>query len=41
MVLLVILLVAMADFLLGAVLPPSNAQISKGFLGWNGERVMK
>lgn len=35
LVLLVILLAAMFDFLLGSVLPPSETQMTKGFIGWN------
>lgn len=34
--LLIILLVAIVDFLIGSVIPPSDQKISKGFLGYNG-----
>lgn len=37
MVLLVILLFAMVDFLIGSLLPPSDEQMSKGFVGWRGK----
>ena len=37
MVLLVILLVAMVDFFIGCVLPPSTEQMAKGFVGWRGK----
>lgn len=35
MVLLVILLVAMVDFVVGAMIPPSSAEQSKGYFGWS------
>lgn len=35
MVLLVILLVSMADFVIGSFIPPNTMQKSKGFVGWN------
>lgn len=41
MVLLVILLVAMVDFLIGSVIPPNDFQISRGFFGWNGNCAIK
>ena len=37
MVLLVILLAAMANFMIGSVIPPRNDQIAKGFIGWSSE----
>ncbi|XP_077555493.1 sodium chloride cotransporter 69 [Haemaphysalis longicornis] len=35
MVLLVILLVAMVDFVVGSMIPPSMAEQSKGYFGWS------
>nr|XP_037292180.1 solute carrier family 12 member 2-like isoform X2 [Rhipicephalus microplus] len=35
MVLLVILLVAMVDFVVGAMIPPSSAEQSRGYYGWS------
>ncbi|CAN8005615.1 unnamed protein product [Ixodes hexagonus] len=35
MVLLVILLVAMADFLVGTMIPPSMVEMGKGYVGWS------
>lgn len=35
MILLIILLAAMFDFLLGSILPPSETQMTQGFIGWN------
>lgn len=37
MVLLVILLVAMADFFIGCLLAPTAEQMAKGFVGWRGK----
>ncbi|KAG8183992.1 hypothetical protein JTE90_001523 [Oedothorax gibbosus] len=34
-ILLLILLAAMADFLAGALIPPSDQQMARGFMGWN------
>lgn len=36
-VLLFILLAAMADFLIGSLIPPSSQQMAKGFVGWRGK----
>ncbi|GIY30106.1 solute carrier family 12 member 1 [Caerostris darwini] len=38
MVLLVILLVAMMDYFVGACFPPNDKQKAEGFLGWSGKR---
>ncbi|XP_042906995.1 solute carrier family 12 member 2-like [Parasteatoda tepidariorum] len=40
-ILLLILLAAMADFLAGAFLTPSEEQIAKGFIGWNMSVIME
>lgn len=36
LVLLAILLLALADFLIGCMIPPSDEQKSKGFVGFSG-----
>ncbi|CAG2166633.1 unnamed protein product, partial [Oppiella nova] len=40
-VLLIILLTAMADFLIGSVIPPNNEKKSKGYIGWSGELLVE
>ncbi|CAM6031305.1 unnamed protein product, partial [Sphagnum compactum] len=38
-VLLIILLTAMADFMIGSVIPPNDDKKSKGFVGWDGHVI--
>lgn len=37
MILLAILLAAMANFMVGSMIPPKAEQVAKGFIGWNGK----
>ncbi|XP_077514331.1 sodium chloride cotransporter 69 [Amblyomma americanum] len=41
MVLLVILLVAMVDFVVGSMIPPSSAEQSKGYFGWSSTLALE
>uniref|UniRef100_T1DFY4 Putative Na/K/Cl transporter n=1 Tax=Cupiennius salei TaxID=6928 RepID=T1DFY4_CUPSA len=41
LVLLVILLLSMADFVIGSFIPPNMEQKSKGFVGWNVDTIME
>ncbi|CAG2116137.1 unnamed protein product, partial [Medioppia subpectinata] len=40
-VLLIILLTAMFDFLIGAVIPPNDTKKSKGYIGWSGQLIVE
>ncbi|KAI1301558.1 Solute carrier family 12 member 2 [Halotydeus destructor] len=40
-ILLIVLLLAMLDFLVGSVIPPTDLQVSRGYLGWNSTLIVE